>query len=112
MTRGLPWWATDGVTPRRWILALTGALVLAMAACGPLEGQAAPVAGESPGPEPSTDVPAAGLRLGYTYHRPDGNRLVGGQGPFPGGARLDIPLRGSPGWLVGASLGDQTVWWW
>lgn len=50
------------------------------------------------------------VALGYTYHRPDGNRLASGQGALPGVAPIDIPLDGVPLWLVAAASESEAVW--
>jgi endonuclease YncB( thermonuclease family) len=47
---------------------------------------------------------------GYTYQRPDGNRLAPGKGALPGVEPLDIPLDGEPQWLVAAPMGEGSVW--
>ena len=50
------------------------------------------------------------VALGYTYHRPDGNRLASGQGALPGVTPIDIPVDGVPNWLVAAASGAEAVW--
>jgi hypothetical protein len=47
---------------------------------------------------------------GYTYQRADGNRLVAGAGSIPDVTPLDIPLSGTPVWVVAAPNGPGTVW--
>ncbi len=53
---------------------------------------------------------------GYTNHRPDGNRLVAGQGAMPQMPFVDIVLKGQPFWIVAAQwddssdLGEGTIW--
>lgn len=53
---------------------------------------------------------------GYTHHRADGNRLVGGKGNMPQMAHTDIALKGLPLWVVAApwedssSSNDSTFW--
>lgn len=46
----------------------------------------------------------------YTYQRPDGNRFVSGQGALPNTEPLDIPLSGSPQWVVAAPVDEGSVW--
>lgn len=48
--------------------------------------------------------------IGYTYQRPDGNRLVSGIGRGPHFQTIDIPLAGTPQWLVVAALGEGSLW--
>ena len=47
---------------------------------------------------------------GFTYHRPDGNRLVSGRGDLPGIQPMDIPLAGEPAWVVSAPSRDRSIW--
>ena len=48
--------------------------------------------------------------FGYTYHRPDGNRLVSGVGSIQDEVPLDIPLGGKPIWLVAAPAESGSIW--
>jgi endonuclease YncB( thermonuclease family) len=62
-----------------------------------------------------TATPASSSSLvvetwGYTYQRPDGNRLVSGKGTLPRAVPLDIPLDGQPLWLVAAPVSGGSVW--
>ena len=50
------------------------------------------------------------VALGYTYHRPDGNRLALGRGALPSVTPIDIPLSGVPHWLVAAASESEAVW--
>ncbi|MFC1907238.1 hypothetical protein ACFLW8_04040 [Chloroflexota bacterium] len=59
---------------------------------------------------PSASVEITDMVLSYTYHRPDGNRLVSGQGAFPDASFIDIPLKGVPQWIVGAATGSGDLW--
>ena len=54
--------------------------------------------------------PEAPASFGYTYHRPDGNRLVAGSGSLPDQTPLDIPLDGRPAWLVAAPAQAGSIW--
>ena len=58
-------------------------------------------------------LPAPGeeqVFYGYTYHRADGNRFVGGKGGLPGQEPIDIRLGGIPAWIVSAQYEDGSVW--
>ncbi|MFA9405464.1 MAG: hypothetical protein ACERKX_06565 [Anaerolineales bacterium] len=58
-------------------------------------------------------LPASGdkqVLYGYTYHRADGNRLVGGMGDLPEQEPIDIRLGGIPAWIVSAPYEDGSVW--
>ena len=46
----------------------------------------------------------------YTHHRSDGNRLVSGRGSLPNATPLDIPLTGTPRWLVAAPFAGGILW--
>ena len=48
--------------------------------------------------------------FGYTYHQPDGNRLVSGFGSIHDDVPLDIPLGGKPIWLVAAPAESGSIW--
>jgi hypothetical protein len=48
--------------------------------------------------------------FGFTHHRPDGNLLVDGEGALPNVEPIDILLNGEPAWVVGAPLGEGSVW--
>ena len=84
------------------LLTLTLFTALACATSSP-----EPAATQLPSTSPSGATAAA---LGYTYHRPDGNRLASGQGALPSVAPIDIPVDGVPSWLVAADSGSATVW--
>ncbi len=47
---------------------------------------------------------------GYTYQRPDGNRLVSASARLSGGAVLDIDLQGRPAWLAATASGEGSIW--
>lgn len=58
-------------------------------------------------------MPATGEEqayYGYTYHRADGNRLVGGKGDLTEHEPIDIRLGGIPAWIVSAPYGDGSIW--
>jgi hypothetical protein len=48
--------------------------------------------------------------FGYTYHSPDGNRLVQGAGALPHSMPVDVPLKGVPEWIAAAQDGDASMW--
>jgi hypothetical protein len=48
--------------------------------------------------------------LGFTYQRPDGNRLATGRGSLPDSAPLDISLDGVPSWVVGVPFQEGSLW--
>ena len=47
---------------------------------------------------------------GFTYQRQDGNRFVAGKGQLPEVEPVDIPLSGTPVWLVAAPMREGSVW--
>lgn len=57
---------------------------------------------------PETRLPP---QFGYTHLRPDGNRLLVGQGRLPEIKPIDITLAGPPQWLVAAPLGQNASAW-
>ena len=52
----------------------------------------------------------SGPVYGYTYGQASGNRAVDGAADLPASEPVDIPLGGSPAWVVGVPLGDGTAW--
>lgn len=77
----------------------------------PAAGNEAPADGGAPEPpEDSGDAMTGLTAVGYTYHRPDGNRLAAGVGGLPLGETLDIALDGVPRWVVAAPAGRGSVW--
>lgn len=67
----------------------------------------------TPLPEAATEPPEQGqddVYVAYTYQQPDGNRIGKGWGALPYVEPLDVPLDGVPVWLLGAPLGDGSVW--
>ncbi|MCP4361321.1 MAG: hypothetical protein GY796_25205, partial [Chloroflexi bacterium] len=69
-----------------------------------------------PQPADPTSVPdtvqetALTRPYGFTYQRPDGNRLVQGQGSLPTLTPLDIPLDGVPKWVTAVPLATGVLW--
>lgn len=57
-------------------------------------------------PVPTENAPV----FGYTHQRADGNRLVDGKGTLPESLILDIPLEGTPEWVVAVPYADKSLW--
>jgi hypothetical protein len=55
-------------------------------------------------------VTAAQTTVGYTHQRGDGNRLIAGRGRIPDAKTVDVPLGGTPRWVVGAADGHRIFW--
>ena len=81
----------------------------AMIACNSPAEDFTPPVPVVPSPYPTIADLGYTIQLGYTHHRADGNRVAEGKGPFPGGSVVDIPIDGSPGWVVGTALDEQTL---
>jgi hypothetical protein len=47
---------------------------------------------------------------GYTYGQATGNRVVGGEGHLPEAKPVDVDLSGTPVWVVGVRLEEDTAW--
>jgi len=60
--------------------------------------------------EPDIPMTRQWIAAGYTYQQPDGNRMVQGIGSLPGGTELEIPLSGSPQWVVAAPIPEGSIW--
>jgi hypothetical protein len=65
---------------------------------------------ETPGEVSAPSPGMESMAVGYTYLRPDGNRLVEGQGNLPEARVLDIGLEGTPQWVVAAPSGRGSAW--
>jgi hypothetical protein len=50
------------------------------------------------------------VQLGYTYHRPDGNRFVEGTGSLPEIGPSEIQVGFIPIWVVGAPVQSGSIW--
>lgn len=60
---------------------------------------------------PATATPQPDFaQFGYTHILPDGNRLIAGNGAINPAAWLDIPLDGTPVWLVAVPDGAANLW--
>lgn len=90
-------------------------LLLAMVGCVTPSPVADPTAAAvssprmSPAPLPASEGPWQKM-VGFTYIRPDGNRLVSGQANLPQAVAVDLALDGVPVWLVAAPLDDGSLW--
>ena len=58
---------------------------------------------ESPEPEPIQHI-------GYTHYRSDGNRVIEGGGSLPSGTSIEMPLDGTPVWVVAVPYEDSSLW--
>lgn len=61
-------------------------------------------------PDAAAPVASAQPPLGYTYQRPDGNRLVAGKAALPETTPLDIELAGTPLWVTAVPLEEGALW--
>lgn len=57
-----------------------------------------------------TPTPEIAPLIGYTHHRADGNRFVSGRGSLPDTTPIDIPLNGTPEWVIALPDGDASLW--
>jgi hypothetical protein len=86
-------------------------LVVLGVACSSADAPPAPVI-----PIPSfvlgsdCNVPIEPQQLFSTNQRANGNRVVAGCGAVPRVEPIDIPLSGTPAWVVAAPFGDSTLW--
>lgn len=55
-------------------------------------------------------TPGSGVSLGLTHIRPDGNRVLAGSGNFPAVSPVDVELDFTPAWVVGLSIGAESLW--
>lgn len=102
-------------TRRLWFV-----LVLLLVGCGQeatavptLISTIPPISPQETAVLPETAVPpetALTRPYGYTYQRPDGNRLVAGRGTLPTLSPLDIPLDGTPQWITAVPLAKGVLW--
>jgi hypothetical protein len=61
--------------------------------------------------EVTRPVSALSGTLGLTNHRLDGNRYLNGAINLPGAETIDLPLDGTPSWVVGVPLAnDEMIW--
>ena len=76
----------------------------------PEESDSTPTPPDETTTEPDISMTRKWIAAGHTYHRPDGNRLALGSGSLPGGTELEIPLSGSPQWIVAAPIAEGSIW--
>ena len=50
------------------------------------------------------------IQFGYTYHSPDGNRLVRGSASLPSAQVIDIPISGTPQWVAAVQGENGSIW--
>ena len=65
---------------------------------------------ESSGSTVRSSAGSSGPVYGYTYGQASGNHAVAGAGDLPTSEPVDIPLGGTPAWVVGVPLGEDTAW--
>lgn len=58
----------------------------------------------------SSMTPDTSTVYGYTYGQASGNRVVSGEGRLPEAEPIDVSLSGTPLWVVGVPLEDDTAW--
>ncbi|MBB6646898.1 hypothetical protein [Halobellus ruber] len=68
--------------------------------------------GRTANPTPSGDptTPPSGATYAYTHQRPDGNRLLAGRGDVVGATPVEVPLEGTPAWLLAFAHESDTYW--
>ena len=67
--------------------------------------------GRSTGPaRDTTSGVTQGVVSGYTYGLASGNRVVGGEGRLPETQPVDVDLSGTPVWVAGVPLKEDTAW--
>lgn len=87
--------------------------LLWLVGCGQAAAVPTPMPTTPPLPTPEAVIPAESALArpyGYTYQRPDGNRLVAGQGSLPTLTPIDIPLAGTPQWVLAVPLARGVLW--
>ncbi len=76
--------------------------------------QTAPAPEPESGRETTRETTVAERRedpaYGYTYGEVSGNRVVEGAGGLPDSDPVDVPLDGTPEWVVGVPLESDTAW--
>jgi len=60
--------------------------------------------------EEESHTPKAAPLFGYTHQRADGNRFVEGRASLPESTSIEIPLDGTPAWVVAAPYEDTSLW--
>ncbi len=88
-------------------------MMLWLVSCGQSTAVPTSMPTTPPLPTPEVVIPAESALTrpyGYTYQRPDGNRLVAGQGSLPTLTPIDIPLEGTPQWVLAVPLARGVLW--
>ena len=69
---------------------------------------------DTPVPQLAPQLAAQSIRekasVGYTYIRPDGNRVVEGRGSMPDTPPIDVSLDGEPRWVVAVPTDGGSLW--
>ncbi len=78
-------------------------------------GASAVTAGCNSRPPPPTPtgeptVPPPEAAFAYTHQQPNGNRVLRGRGDVVGAAPVEIPVEGTPAWLLALARGSETYW--
>jgi hypothetical protein len=60
-------------------------------------------------PSQTTEIPSE-IFFGFTYQKPDGNRVVPGTGNLPNQTPMEIKLSGKPIWIVGTPFQNEVLW--
>jgi hypothetical protein len=68
--------------------------------------------GRTASPTPSGDptTPPSGATYAYTHQQPGGNRLLAGRGDVVGAAPVEVPVEGTPAWLLAYARESDTYW--
>lgn len=101
---------------RRQVLATATAGLASLAGCGALQRR------ERPGTDAGTVTtrqaaggatvapPTGAGDVAYTFGRATGNRVASGRGALPDVDPVDVPLGGTPAWVVGTAVPDGSLW--
>ena len=60
--------------------------------------------------EASNDGDVGSMVFAQTNLQPDGNRIVTGIGNIPALTPQDIPLEGTPAWVMAVPMDDELLW--
>ncbi len=58
----------------------------------------------------ATPEDRASASYGFTHQRADGNRMVAGRGSVPAARVVDVPIGGTPAWIVAAPHPRGVIW--
>lgn len=87
---------------RRAVLTAATGAVTAAAGCGERAPQSTPTG------DPTT--PPSSATYAYTHQQPGGNRVLRGRGDVVGATPVEIPVEGTPAWLLGFARDRATYW--